>query len=177
MSNNIYDRFDLIGALAHFNNNPLNMFEQAELMRYLCTRFQLTQHDLAKHLHVSQSSVGNKIRLLQYTDQERYLILKHNLSERHARTLLCILPPKRLKLIETVGNMQLTVQQTEELIEKYRTNKDISEYAPLGEAVTIENYIASIHAGAKKLQQSGNKVSCLTEAGDHWIKISLTVFR
>ena len=176
MSNNIYDQLDLIGALAHFNHNPLNMFEQADLMRYLCTRFQLTQHDLAKHLHISQSSVGNKIRLLQYTDQERYLILKHHLSERHARTLLRILPPKRIRLIETVVKMHVTVLQSEELIEKYQTNTDDRENLLSHEPISVENYISSIQSGAEKLQRNGNRVSCLTETSDHCIKLSLTVF-
>lgn len=177
MSKEYFDQLDLGTALLMLSSDNLNLFDQAELMYRLCTRYHLTQHELAKHLSISQSSVGNKIRLLQYTDQERHLILEHNLTERHARTLLRISPPKRTKLIETVGNVHLTVQQTEELIEKYQTNADNREYNPSMDVMSVDKFVASIQTGAATLQRRGSKVSCLTETSDKWIKISLTVFR
>ena len=47
-----------------------NYFEQARTMQTLCAECGYTQASLSKRLNVSQSYVGNKIRLLQYSAAE-----------------------------------------------------------------------------------------------------------
>ena len=166
---------DLFDSLSKDN---LNMFEQAGIMHKLCFEYHMTQNQLAKKLGISQSNIGNKIRLLQFNSNEKSQILKHNLSERHARTLLRISPPKRIKLIETVGNMHLTVQQTEELVEKYRSEAEpqpISSTKASFNSYSITNYISDIQSGAERLRSLDYRVSCLTEAGDTYYKITLLI--
>lgn len=159
-------------------NDDLNMFEQATIMQALCAEHHMTQSQLAKKLGISQSNIGNKVRLLQFNQNERAQILKHGLSERHARTLLRISSPKRAKLIETVGNMHLTVQQTEEIVEKYRTE---AEPLPILSAnvafnsYSVNDYISDIQKGAECLRSLDHKVSCLTETGESYYKITLLI--
>ncbi len=159
-------------------NDDLNMFEQAGVMHTLCSEHQMTQSQLAKKLGISQSNVGNKIRLLQFDSCEKSLILKHHLSERHARTLLRILPPKRAKLIETVGNMHLTVQETEVLVEKHRSEAEIQSLSFLNvnhDVYPINNFISDIQNGAERLRSLDYKVSCLAETSDAYCKITLLI--
>lgn len=166
---------DLLNTL---QDNHLNMFEQASLMREICNEYHITQSDLAKQLNVSQSSIGNKIRLLQYNFQEREAILRYRLSERHARALLRILPPKRAKLIETVGSMHLTVQQTEELTEKYDEKNDSGVMFDLHtheDSSSLESFLRHTQRGAEQLRREGNKVTCLTERGESWHRITVTI--
>lgn len=172
---NYYDYIDLIDAI---KNNNLNMFEQAFFMRDICAKHSMTQSALAKLLNVSQSSIGNKIRLLQYSEQERNAILLYQLSERHARALLRIFPPKRAKLIEAVGKQRLTVQQTEELIEKYSENHFEDAPLELYSAVvpcSIDVFLHRIQSGADQLRQAGNTVTCLLERGESWHRVTVTI--
>ena len=165
---------DLINRL---NKHDMDMFEQATVMHTICTQHHITQGALAKMLHISQSNIGNKIRLLQFDSSERIQILKYGLSERHARTLLRISPPKRAKLIETVGNMHLTVHQTEELVEKYARDSD-SETAVstrVSESDSVSNYISEIQSGADRLRMLGHRVSILTETYESHRKITLLI--
>ncbi|MBQ2806252.1 MAG: hypothetical protein IJF08_04310 [Clostridia bacterium] len=177
MCDHIYVKEELSVLIERALSDQSSIFEQATAMRHLCVRLNMTQSALAKRLGVSQSTVGNKIRLLQYSLGERELVLKHGLSERHARALLRICSPKREKMIETVGNMHLTVQQTEELVEKYHRE---THHPASGERITrdplsADSFITSTQSGADQLRRIGYKVTCLTETGDHWRKISITV--
>ena len=56
-----------------------DMFTQALAMALLCRKHGYTQSGLAKELGVSQSTIGNKIRLLQFTPAQRQQILQYNL--------------------------------------------------------------------------------------------------
>ena len=157
-----------------------DMFAQASAMQALCKNHGFTQGSLAQHLHVSQSTVGNKIRLLAYNAKERDIILFYHLSERHARALLPILPPKRAKLLETVGSMQLNVRQTEDLAEKYKTAGEIqadhhllSSY-DLGN-VSVEQFVLQTGASVDRLRACGAKIAYITEKGDGWRRLTVTI--
>ena len=169
------DREHLLKALS----GDADMFVQASAMQALCKRHGFTQSTLAKHLNLSQSTIGNKIRLLTYTPAERQAILQYNLTERHARALLAIRPPKRAKLIETVGNMHLNVRETEELAEKYRDNeiflhKNQVEQFNLTE-FTAERFIMQTGASVDRLRACGSKVAYVIEQGDGWKRLTITI--
>ena len=163
---------DLIRLLSE---GHLDIFEQARAMQELCAQHRYTQATLAKALSVSQSYVGNKVRLLQFSEYERSLILNTNLTERHARALLRVSPPKREKLLHTVAQMHLTVQQTEELVEKYAgaVISDIS--APITDLPSVDTFISQTQLGAERLRALGYKTTTLTESGDTWTRITITV--
>ena len=57
----------------------------------------MTQEELAKTMGKSQSAVANKIRLLSLPDEIQDSLLKEQISERHARTLLNIPDNKKQK--------------------------------------------------------------------------------
>ena len=48
----------------------------------------MTQEEAALKLGKAQSTIANKLRLLRLTQKEREIILKFELTERHARYLL-----------------------------------------------------------------------------------------
>ena len=75
-------------------------------------------------MHLSQSAVANKLRLLRLLPEERALIQGAGLSERHARALLRLESPaaRREPLMVLVSNTQ-TVAEAERLIEGYLPQK------------------------------------------------------
>ena len=98
----------------------LNLFEEAAALAALIGTYNLTQEQIAKSLSCSQSYVANKLRLLHFSRSQRELILKNQLTERHARALLRVrAEEERTKLLKTVIARGLNVARTEELVERY----------------------------------------------------------
>ena len=96
----------------------MNMFEEAQALCGMISMCSLTQSEIAKKMGVSQSYVANKIRLLNFSDGIRKLILDAQLTERHARALLKIKNEETTKLaIEKIKSMNLCVAASEALVE------------------------------------------------------------
>lgn len=95
------------------------MFEEASAIALLCGKYGFTQQEAAKALSVSQSYIANKLRLLRMTDEEKELILKNRLTERHARALVKLTDSaSRLEAVKAVISRELNVRQTEEYVAK-----------------------------------------------------------
>ena len=106
----------VLALLENLQRKELQMFEQANAIVNLLREWQITQEEAAKRLGMSQSYLANKIRLLKLSPEEQEEILKHHLSERHARALLRVDDMTlRQKLLATVIERGLNVAQTEEL--------------------------------------------------------------
>ena len=155
------------------NDPDTDMFTQAEAMYALCARYGYTQNSLAKQVGVSQSCIGNKTRLLQFSAHERDLIREHGLTERHARALLRAKPPRREKLIATAGGMHLTVQQTEELIETHTFPESANE--PAVQTLNADVFVQQTQAGAQRLCAAGYKTTYMIESGESWRRITITI--
>ena len=79
---------------------------------------KITQKELAERMGVSQSYVANKLRLLSLSSNMERLIIKHNISERHARALLRLESENdRLEVLEKVITRELTVRECEALVD------------------------------------------------------------
>lgn len=108
----------VFALLENLQRANLNMFEEAEAMRNLIEIWGLTQESVAKKLGKKQSTIANKLRLLKLDDEERALIKKANLSERHARAILKLERKEQRKLmIKKIAEKNLNVLDTEALIE------------------------------------------------------------
>lgn len=108
----------VFALLENLQRANLNMFEEAEAMRNLVEIWGLTQESVAKKLGKKQSTIANKLRLLKLDDEERALIKKANLSERHARAILKLESKEQRKLmIKKIAEKNLNVLDTEALIE------------------------------------------------------------
>ncbi len=78
----------------------------------------ITQKELAERMGVSQSYVANKLRLLSLSSHLEKLIVKHGISERHARALLRLESEEdRLEILEKIISRDLTVRECEALVD------------------------------------------------------------
>ena len=96
----------------------LDMFEEAEAIERLMVTGNCTQSALAESLSMSQSALANKLRLLRFDAEQRNIIRKYHLSERHARALLRVPPEKRIEAAEKIGFEAMSVTAAEEYIDK-----------------------------------------------------------
>ena len=94
------------------------MFEEARAMSGTMELCKITQKELAERMGVSQSYVANKLRLLSLSPHMERLIIKHKISERHARALLRLESENdRLEVLEKVIARELTVRECEALVD------------------------------------------------------------
>ncbi len=108
-----------LAIIENIQRKDLNLFEEASAIASLIDLYALTQDQVAKRLSTSQSYVANKLRILRLTPFEREKILRHHLTERHARALLRIESlEQRGQVLSDIISRSLNVAQTEEYIEK-----------------------------------------------------------
>ena len=75
---------------------------------------QLTQESLAQRLGKSQSTIANKIRLLQLPEAVKVALMERKVTERHARALLSLDNEEtQLKVLDEIITKELNVKQTE----------------------------------------------------------------
>ncbi len=95
----------------------LTVFEEAEGINRLIVDYGLDRATVAQQLGLAQSTLSNKLRLLNLSAQQRSRIVKAGLTERHARALLRINKDSREEVLDRIIAQGLTLKQTEDYIE------------------------------------------------------------
>lgn len=96
----------------------MNMFDEARALDGMIKMCNMTQAEIAKKLGVSQSYVGNKLRLLKFSDEIQALIIESGLCERHARTILRLDDEDKMReVIGKVRTRHLTVAECEAAVD------------------------------------------------------------
>jgi len=103
-----------ISLIENLQREGLTSIEEAMAYQKLIEIHKLTQESLAQRLGKSQSTIANKIRLLQLSEPVKNALLERKITERHARAMLA-LPTEELqvKVLEDIINKELNVKQTE----------------------------------------------------------------
>lgn len=112
-----------VALLENLQRKNLNPIEEAKTYQKILELDQMTQEDLAKTMGKSQSAVANKLRLLALPDEVQDALLKEQISERHARSLLNLdTADEQKEMMKQVIANKMTVRQLEEII-KNKKNK------------------------------------------------------
>ena len=159
-----------LAIIENLLREDLDMFEQATSFRRLIDDYGMTQEELARKMSMSQSTIANKMRLLKLTYAEQRKILEFSLSERHARALLKLdEPEERMDVILKISENRLTVQSTEELIEKILAAKMSAQASRKSEKYTDDDPIARAFKEEKEmadwLKGFKRKLDSLTKSG------------
>lgn len=108
-----------IALVENIQRKNLSSIEEALSYKRKIDKDNLTQEQLAKLLGLSQSTVANRLRLLNLSDEVQDALLKEKISERHARSLLQISDKnKQNELLNRIITERLTVRQLDEIIKK-----------------------------------------------------------
>ena len=112
-----------VSLIENLQRKDLNYFEEAEAYTRLINDFGMTQEEIAHSIGRSQSAVANKLRLLKLAKEVRCLIATETVTERHARALLKINSVQTQKeVLLAIYEKELTVKETEEIVENLRHN-------------------------------------------------------
>ncbi len=113
-----------IALLENLQRKNLTVIEESQSYKKLLDR-GFTQNEIANKLGVSQSSIANKLRLLNLPKEVQEALLYNKISERHARSLLSLNnKEKQIELLNKIINEKLTVKQTEEEISNILNKKE-----------------------------------------------------
>lgn len=109
----------VLALVENIQRENLNYLEESEAYRKLIDFYGYKQQEVADSVGKSQSTIANKLRLLNLSEKVRLEINNNKLTERHARSLLKVKNEKdQLKIINEIVTNSLNVKQTEELIFK-----------------------------------------------------------
>ncbi len=99
----------VLALVENIQRQDLSFFDEANAIEKLISYYGMTQEDAAV-----------KLRILKLSDEEKELITKFNLTERHARALLRLGSKEdRIEIINKIIKYNLNVERTEAAIDEY----------------------------------------------------------
>ncbi|MGL5972165.1 MAG: ParB/RepB/Spo0J family partition protein [Oscillospiraceae bacterium] len=110
----------VLALVENIQRKDLSFFEEAEALKDILEHNNLTQEQLSSKIGKSQSTIANKLRLLNLSDDIRRIISQNNITERHARALLKVINKDQQKfIIKQIIDSKLNVEQSEKLINEF----------------------------------------------------------
>ena len=118
-----------IALVENIQRRNLTPIEEAKSYKNLLDRGYMTQEQLAEKMGVSQSSIANKLRLLNLAPEVQDALLQEKISERHARSLLVLPKDEQADWLQKILTKRLTVRQLD--LEIKKAKGEINEDVPL----------------------------------------------
>lgn len=175
----ISERHSAILALVeNIQRQDLSFFDEAVAIEKLITYYGMTQEDAAAKLSKAQSTIANKLRLLRLSEDERELITRFNLTERHARTLLKLgNSSDRLVILEKVVKNNLNVERTEKLIEDYIGKEKIkASYKKRSKVFqNVKIFVNTINKAVETMQAAGIKADSCKIQNEEYIEYRVRI--
>lgn len=117
-----------VALIENVQRENLTPIEEAISYKKILDMGYITQDGLALKLGKTQSTVANKLRLLNLDDEVQEALLNEKISERHARSLLKLQNKEQQKqLLNKIINERLTVRRADEEIDKLLNGENINE--------------------------------------------------
>ena len=148
----------ILALVENIQRQDLSFFDEAIAIEKLITYYGMTQEDAASKLGKAQSTIANKLRLLRLNEDERELIIRFNLTERHARALLKLgSPEERLSILEKIIKNSLNVDKTERLIEDFLGKERIKHSYQKRSKVfqNVKIFVNTINRAVETMQAAG----------------------
>ncbi len=118
-----------VSLLENLQRRNLSPIEEARTYKRILELDNMTQDSLAKTMGKSQPAIANKLRLLGLPEEVQDALMKNQISERHARSLLNLKDKEQqLMMLDRIRNERLTVRELDVEIKKLKeTNQDNSD--------------------------------------------------
>lgn len=150
-----------IAITENIQREDLNAVELARAYQALINQFNFTQEQLAQSLGKSRPAITNILRLLQLPQEIQEYILSDKISMGHARALLSLEDKSlQLTLCKKIMDMDLSVRQTEKLVQKMLQQPKQKKKKPMNniaEIEELENRLRKLLATQVKVRHKGNK--------------------
>ena len=112
-----------LALVENIQREDLRANEEAKAFVQIMKVTGCTQSELAMKLGKSQSSIANKIRLLNLSENVQNAVSSKIITERHARSLVGMDEKKQQEMLDKIVKKGLNVSQTENLIKQEKKDK------------------------------------------------------
>ncbi|MBR5662112.1 MAG: ParB/RepB/Spo0J family partition protein [Bacilli bacterium] len=149
-----------VALIENVQRKDLSAIEEAKSYKNMLERSNITQEELAKKMGLSQSTIANKLRLLNLCDEVQNALSQEKISERHARALLAISDKdEQIKWLNRIINERLTVRQLDLAIkdeqkEETEFEEDIPKVNINPDIDSIINNASDINANVKPVENN-----------------------
>lgn len=168
----------VLALIENIQRRDLHYFEEAAAIARLIAQYGLSQEQAADKLGKSQSAVANKLRLLRLSPECAALLREHDLSERHARSLLRLADEEeRLAALKTIIARGMTVAQTEEYIEGLLDKSAVTPppRKPTYIIKDVRIFLNSVHHQLSIMQRAGVDAAAEREDTDDEIRLVIRI--
>lgn len=149
-----------IALIENLQREGLTSIEEANAYEQLLKLHKLTQESLAQRLGKSQSTIANKLRLLQLPEAVKNALLQRSISERHARALLPLETEElQLKLLQEIIDKDLNVKQTEARVNYYKQSSENKKVKRISFSKDVRLALNTIRQSIDMIEDSGLKIT------------------
>lgn len=168
----------LLALVENLQRQDLHYLEEANAMAAFLKKTGLSQEEVAARLGRSPSALANKLRLLRLSPDCAALLLRYDLSERHARCLLRLEDEaERLAALQYIAAHHLTVAQAEQHVE--RRLRALQTTPPEGRRTFIIKdvrlFLNSLDRGLRLIRDAGVNAESGREETDEDILLTIRI--
>lgn len=157
-----------IALIENIQREDLNPIEKARSFKQLMEEYGMKQQELADTIGISRSALANSVRLLNLDPRVMDLVLQGQLTETHARALLCYADPEEQykAALGVINRAQNTKEIEKQVKNKKRVQVRGRKYDAIIEDIehTFQDYFgtkvrmeAKKHSGKIIIQYSSNE--------------------
>lgn len=162
-----------MALVENIQRENLSAIEEAKSYIDIMKYANLNQSQLALKIGKSQSSIANKIRLLNLDENIQNAVNAKMISERHARALLSVTPEKQQDYLEKIIKKGLSVSQTEKMVKESDPANSKKKIMLKGVTRNIKIAINTIHQAIKMVEKTGVDMTTTEEESDDFVIVNI----
>ncbi|MGA8942296.1 MAG: nucleoid occlusion protein [Thermoactinomyces sp.] len=163
--------------IENLQREELTAIEEALAYQRLIEIHQLTQESLAQRLGKGQSTIANKLRLLQLPERVQEELKKRTITERHARALLALKDESlQNQVLDEILARDWNVKQTEDRVKKLLERKPKKNQA-VRKSVTRDLRIAmnTIRQSVDMVKKTGMDVVIDEQEHEDFVEVVIRI--
>ncbi len=137
----------------------LSAIEEAKAYMALLEKTGMTQEEMAVRMGKSQSTIANKIRLLNLPQEIQDAVTGRQITERHARVLLKLEGDKQEAAYQKIIKQGYNVRQSEELVEQILSPKETKKKQGIrGITRNLRIAVNTVYSAVAMIKKTGIRV-------------------
>lgn len=164
-----------MALVENIQRENLSAIEEAKSYIDIMKYANLNQSQLALKIGKSQSSIANKIRLLNLDENIQNAVSSKVISERHARALLSVEEGKQQEYLDKIVKKGLSVSQTEKLVKESKEGNSKKKVMLKGITRNIKIALNTIHQAVKMVEKTGIDLDVKEEESEDFVTLTIRI--
>lgn len=168
-----------VALIENLQREGLTPIEEAMAYQKLIEVNRLTQESLAQRLGKTQSTIGNKLRLLNLPAEVQSALADKQITERHGRALLSLREPTlQVRVMQEILDKGFNVQQTEQRVDQLlNREKPGMKGRPIVSAFSRDSRIAinTIRESIAMVNQTGLSLETVETDHDDYYEFKIRI--